>query len=278
MRIISICPSNTELLHYLGLTSKLVGVDDFSDWPKSIENLPRLGPDLSIDMDKLQSLAPELVLASLSVPGMEKNIAELERRSIPHVIYNPQSLSDIQNDLFDLGKRTDTLAEATKVIEWMKNEITQYEKISNSIKKRKKVYFEWWPKPVFTPGKVNWLTEIANLAGGENVFQDVELASVQTTWEDVVSRKPDIIGMVWVGVKTEKMKISHIQKREGWDHLETNLRTELFKLEESLFCRPSPRLIIGMKRLAALVHPNHFPAFLPEEEESYIEKLQVTRT
>ncbi|WP_144698356.1 cobalamin-binding protein [Fictibacillus phosphorivorans] len=276
MRIISICPSNTELLHYLGLTSQLIGVDDFSDWPKDIEKLPRLGPDLSIDMNKLQSLEPDLVLASLSVPGMEKNIEELERRRIPHVIYNPQSLTDIQKDLLDLGKRTNKMAEAKKATEWMKDEINQYEKISNSIKNRKKVYFEWWPKPIFTPGKVNWLTEIAYLAGGENLFQDVELASVQTTWEDVVRRKPDIIGMVWVGVKTDKMQISHIQKREGWDHLETDLRTEIFKLEESLFCRPSPRLIIGMKRLAALIHPNDFPVFLPEEEESYIKKLQVT--
>ncbi|MBH0171106.1 cobalamin-binding protein [Fictibacillus sp. 18YEL24] len=276
MRIISICPSNTELLHYLGLTSQLIGVDDFSDWPKDIEKLPRLGPDLSIDMNKLQSLEPDLVLASLSVPGMEKNIEELERRRIPHVIYNPQSLTDIQKDLLDLGKRTNKMAEAKKATEWMKDEINQYEKINNSIKNRKKVYFEWWPKPIFTPGKVNWLTEIAYLAGGENLFQDVELASVQTTWEDVVRRKPDIIGMVWVGVKTDKMQISHIQKREGWDHLETDLRTEIFKLEESLFCRPSPRLIIGMKRLAALIHPNDFPVFLPEEEESYIKKLQVT--
>ncbi|WP_416729380.1 cobalamin-binding protein [Fictibacillus sp. JL2B1089] len=276
MRIISICPSNTELLHYLGLTSQLIGVDDFSDWPKDIEELTRLGPDLSIDMNKLQSLEPDLVLASLSVPGMEKNIEELERRRIPHVIYNPQSLTDIQKDLLDLGKRTNKMAEAIKVSEWMKNEISQYEKISSSIKNRKKVYFEWWPKPIFTPGKVNWLTEVAYLAGGENLFQDVELASVQTTWEDVVRRKPDIIGMVWVGVKTDKMQISHIQKREGWDHLEADLRTEIFKLEESLFCRPSPRLIIGMKRLACLIHPNDFPVFLPEEEESYIKKLQVT--
>lgn len=264
------------MLHYLGLTSQLIGVDDFSDWPKDIEELTRLGPDLSIDMNKLQSLEPDLVLASLSVPGMEKNIEELERRRIPHVIYNPQSLTDIQKDLLDLGKRTNKMAEAIKVSEWMKNEISQYEKISSSIKNRKKVYFEWWPKPIFTPGKVNWLTEIAYLAGGENLFQDVELASVQTTWEDVVRRKPDIIGMVWVGVKTDKMQISHIQKREGWDHLEADLRTEIFKLEESLFCRPSPRLIIGMKRLACLIHPNDFPVFLPEEEESYIKKLQVT--
>ncbi len=80
MRLISICPSNTELLAYLGLTSQLVGIDDYSDWPTSIQNLPRLGPDLSIRMDEVEALNPDLVLASLSVPGMERNIDQLVKR------------------------------------------------------------------------------------------------------------------------------------------------------------------------------------------------------
>ncbi|MFG6497210.1 cobalamin-binding protein [Fictibacillus sp. UD] len=276
MRLISICPSNTELVHFLGITSQLVGVDDFSDWPAEIEKLTRLGPDLSINMDKLQSLEPDLVLASLSVPGMEKNVEELKRRDIPHVVYNPQSLTDIQNDLLDLGQRTNKMLTARHMVDWMIKEVRSYEKISRSIKNRRKVYFEWWPKPVFTPGKVNWLTEIAYLAGGQNLFEDVELASVQTTWDDVVNRKPDMIGMVWVGVKTDKMQPSHIKKRDGWEVLES-YQTEIVKLEENLFCRPSPRLIFGLKRLAALIHPNDFPPFLPKEEETYIKKLQAIR-
>lgn len=275
MKLISICPSNTELLHFLGATPDLIGIDDFSDWPSEVEQLPRLGPDLSIDMNKLEALEPDLVLASLSVPGMEKNIEELNKRNIPHVIYDPQSLTDIQNDLLDLGKRLNRLNVANHAVNWMKNEIEEYKRISDTLHVRKKIYFEWWPKPVFTPGKINWLTEISRLAGGMNIFEDVELASVQTTWEDVVGRKPDLIGMVWVGVKTDKMNPSHIKKREGWDILNAH-RTEIKKLEESLFCRPSPRLIFGLKRLAALIHPDDYPAFLPEQEEMYMKELQVT--
>jgi iron complex transport system substrate-binding protein len=140
--------------------------------------------------------------------------------------------------------------------------------------RQKKIYFEWWPKPIFTPGKTNWLTEIAELAGCINVFRDVELASVQTTWEDVVNREPDIIGMVWVGVKTAKMQPEHIRKRSDWDVLEQELNTEIIKLEEALFCRPSPRLIFGLKRLASLVHPDLYPEFKSSDEEKYIKKLQ----
>ena len=88
----------------LGLIDQLVAVDDFSDWPKSINALPRLGPDLSIDMDKLESHEPDLVLASLSVPGMEKNIEELVKRKIPHIMLDPQSLDDIAEDLLTVEK------------------------------------------------------------------------------------------------------------------------------------------------------------------------------
>src|SRR5437016_1709707 len=84
---------------FLGLTHLLVGVDDFSDWPESIASLPKLGPDLSINMDLVEELRPDIVLASLSVPGMEKNVKALVDRGIPHIVLNPQSLNDIEKDL-----------------------------------------------------------------------------------------------------------------------------------------------------------------------------------
>src|SRR6478752_2697965 len=105
MKLISICPSNTELVGYLGLTSSLIAVDNYSDWPEEVSSLPRLGSDLNIDLDMVEALKPDLVLASLSVPGMERNIEELEKRKLPYVVYNPNSLEDIRQNLQDLGQR-----------------------------------------------------------------------------------------------------------------------------------------------------------------------------
>lgn len=144
MRLISICPSNTELLAYLDLTTHLVGVDDFSDWPSSILELPRLGPDLSIRMDDVESLKPDLVLASLSVPGMEKNVEELKKRGIPHVVYNPNSLSDIKDNLIDLGKRTNKEAKAAKVVEKFEMILQEYTQKAQEVSKPR-LYWEWWP-------------------------------------------------------------------------------------------------------------------------------------
>jgi iron complex transport system substrate-binding protein len=259
MRLISICPSNTELAAYLGLKDNLVALDDFSNWPEDISHLPRLGPDLSINMDLLETYKPDLVLASLSVPGMEKNVNELIKRNIPHIVFDPQSFQDIADNLVLLGKATGKEKETIHTIEKYHHIITTYKEIAATIIQPNTVYFEWWPNPIFTPGKINWLTELSQLAGAKNIFDDVELASVQTTWEDVHRRNPEHICLSWVGVKQSKMKREHVLKRKDAANLQAVQNGHIHLLEEELFCRPSPRLLVGLQKLAYLLHPELFP-------------------
>lgn len=259
MRLISICPSNTELAVYLGVKENLVALDDYSDWPEDLSHLPRLGPDLSINMDLLETYKPDLVLASLSVPGMEKNVKELKDRNIPHIVFDPQSFQDIAENLVLLGEATGKEKETAHTIENYTNILTTYKEIAATIQQPKTVYFEWWPNPIFTPGKINWLTELSQLAGAKNIFDDVELASVQTTWEDVYRRNPEHICLSWVGVKQSRMKREHVLKRKDAQDLQAVQNGHIHLLEESLFCRPSPRLIVGLQKLAYLLHPEPFP-------------------
>ncbi|MGO4888948.1 cobalamin-binding protein [Anaerobacillus sp. MEB173] len=264
MRIISICPSNTELLGYLGLTSQIVAVDDYSDWPKEVHNLPRLGPDLDIDMDKLESLQPDLVVASLSVPGMEKNVEALKERNIPHVVFNPNSLDEIAANLLELGKMTNSENKAKQVAARYNEIIEQYRDIAKSVAPTS-LYWEWWPKPIFTPGESNWLTIISELAGGTNIYSDHQQASVQTNWEDVRKRNPDHICLVWVGVQQEKVKPELVKQRPGWTELQAIKDNKIYVLDEPLFCRPSPKLITGLTKIASIIHPNAYPAFDGED-------------
>ncbi|HSP23229.1 MAG TPA: cobalamin-binding protein [Planococcus sp. (in: firmicutes)] len=254
MRIVSICPSNTELLAFLDAEHLLVGVDDYSDWPKPIDSLPRLGPDLAIRMDELQALRPDLVLASLSVPGMEKNIEELKRRKIPHLILNPQSLDEIGNDLLAVGEACGI--DALPVYSAYQQVIEEIKKRSAAAETRPSLYWEWWPKPVFTPGNINWLSEISEITGGRNTFSDIESANIQTDWADVEKRDPDYILLAWVGIMTSKVKPELVRKRPGWDKMKAHGKIHI--MEEELYCRPSPRLIEGAIKLGKLIHPKLF--------------------
>lgn len=258
MRVVSICPSNTELLAYLDALSYLVGIDDFSDWPESIQSLPRLGPDLSIRMDDLEALNPDLVLASLSVPGMEKNIDELNKRKIPHIVLNPQSLNDIANDMRIVAKALNIEEKGIQISDAYLEQINIFKATALKANTKPKLYWEWWPKPVFTPGNINWLTEVSQLTGGENLFSDVELASVQTDWEDVYIRNPDYICLAWVGVSKKRVNPAIVKKRPNWDQLSAVVNNRILILEEYLYCRPSPRLIQGIYKLGKILHPNQY--------------------
>ncbi|GGE62329.1 cobalamin-binding protein [Priestia taiwanensis] len=259
MRIISICPSNTELMAYLDCLHMLVGVDDYSDWPESVKDLPRLGPDLCINMNLVERLQPDLVVASLSVPGMERNIEELEKRRISHIVLNPQSLEDISNDLLTLAAKLGIQEKGEQVVARYRDFLAEYRNISATIQEKQTLYWEWWPKPVFSPGKVNWLTEISELAGGVNIFQDEDVASVQTGWETIRKKNPAHICLAWVGVQTNKMNPAIVAKREGWNEIEAIQKGHIHIMEESLYCRPSPRLLLGLKKVAALIHPEKYP-------------------
>ncbi len=254
MRVISLCPSNTEIMEFLELTDLLVGVDDFSDWPESVKTLPQLGPDLSINLDLVEELKPDLVLASLSVPGMEKNIEGLDARNIPYIVLNPQSLADIENDLITTANALYMPERGQEAAARFRSRLENIKQKAAGIGQRPKLYWEWWPKPVFTPGSINWLTEVSEAAGAENTFKDVELASVQTDWDDVKSRNPDYICVAWVGVRKQKVKIELIINRPGWEELEAVRNDRILILEEELYCRPSPRLLDGLEKLYHLIH------------------------
>lgn len=260
MRIVSLCPSNTELLGFMGLSSSIVGVDKYSDWPESIEGLPRLGSDMDINIDAVEELKPDLILASLTVPGMEKNIEGLKERNLPYIVLNPNSLADIGHNMLTVGEATDKLVQAKAALDKYQQQLDRYAELSKRVEQKPNLYWEWWPKPVFTPGGGNWLTEISELAGARNVYADDPRASVKTDLEDVLSRVPDYILLAWVGVKAQHVKPDSVKQRPNWSQLQAVQQDRIRIMEEPLYCRPSPRLIVGLEKLAAFLHPDVFPA------------------
>jgi len=255
-RIISICPSNTELLDALGLMDRVVGIDDYSDWPaEKVKDLPKLGPDLNINMDKLQELKPDLVIASLSVPGMEKNVYRLEQLQIPTLVLNPKSIEDIYDDIRTLGEHCGVEARASELI-------TELQAIVRSVKERAssrtttpRLYWEWWPRPMISPGNLNWLTAISELAGAVNLFHDKPGDSYTAAPEEIIERAPDYIFAVWCGVHADKVKPSMITEREGFATVPAVEQNRVYVLEEGLYCRPSQRLFQGLQDLVDLIHP-----------------------
>ena len=123
MRIVSLCPSNTEILACLGLTKQIVGVDHYSDWPNEVQYLPNLGSELQINMEKVKKLEPDLIVASLSVPGMEKVVEEVKMLPFPYLVLDPHSIQDIYETIETVGVATDRVQEAQQLIAAMKSQL-----------------------------------------------------------------------------------------------------------------------------------------------------------
>lgn len=252
-RIVSLCPSNTELVHALGLSERLVGIDDWSDWPPEVHGLPRVGPDLSIDMERVEALKPELVVASLTVPGMEKNLAALEARRLPYVVFAPHSLGDIWMDLRILGRLTGTEARAEATIAGLQERIQRVRRAAETRAYRPRVYWEWWPRPLFCPGKQNWLTPISELAGCRSVTAHVDAAAARPSPQEIAAADPEYIFLAWTGVATHKVRPEVLLRRPGWERISAVRHGRVHVMEEGLYCRPSPRLIDGLEHLMVLL-------------------------
>ncbi|MGE5702394.1 MAG: cobalamin-binding protein, partial [Clostridia bacterium] len=245
MRIVSLCPSNTEILYELGLGDQVVGLDDHSDWPLEWQHLPRVGPDLTIDMDKVEALSPDLIVASLSVPGMERNVEELKRRNLPHVVLNPAHLDEIPEDMRLVGKAAGIKERAEQAAARFTQRLEALRQSAANTIEKPRLYWEWWPNPIYTPGRGNWLTDISELAGGVNVFADYHEANVKATREMVAERDPEHICIVWCGIELRRIKREMVTNRIEWTEMTAIKRGQVHLLEEGLFCRPSPRILDG---------------------------------
>ncbi|MFY0544744.1 cobalamin-binding protein [Brevibacillus sp. H7] len=256
MRIVSICPSNTEMLYLLGLGEQVIGLDDHSDWPREWQHLPRVGPDLTIDMDKVEALQPDLVVASLSVPGMEKNVEALTARNLPHIVLNPSRIADIPADIRELGEATGREKEAEQLASRFVEKVESIRQATSRVTYRPKLYWEWWPNPIYTPGRENWLTDVSEIAGGVNIFADYPVDNVKATREMVLERNPDHICVVWCGIELKRIKPAMITERPEWQEAAAIRNNRVHLLEEGLYCRPSPRLLDGLEHLVQLIHPH----------------------
>ena len=251
MRIVSLACSNTEIVHALGCSDLLVGVDDHSDWPPEVvDPLPKVGPDLEIDVEKVAALEPDLVLATLTVPGHEKVVARLEAAGLPFIAPEPTSIADVYRDIRDIAARLGVPERAEEVVAEMRAEL---EAGSADGAARPSILVQWWPKPVITPGRLSWATEVIEAAGGRAVLGDEEIKSRPMEDAEVAERAPDAVVLSWCGVHPDKYRPDVVLGNEAWQELPFVKEGRVFCIGEPYLGRPGPRLVEGVRRMREVV-------------------------
>jgi len=249
MRLISLTSSNTEIVWALGCLDWLVGVDSNSDFPPEVAQIERVGPDLQIDLGTVVALKPDLVLASLSVPGMERVIEGLERRKIPHIILDPETLQDVYADVETVARLLAVERQGQHVVRAMRWMMAKARGSLPNWIRPPRVMVEWWPKPMIAAGKRSWVTQMLWALGAENAFAHLDVRSKPLSKEEVEEAQPDLIAVSWCGAR--KLRPEIVLKREL--DIPALRNRQVFVLEEAYLGRPGPRLAEGVKKLADLL-------------------------
>lgn len=254
--LISICPSNAEAIAALGCFDRVVACEASSDFPPEVEQLERLGPDLGVDLDRIREiaeiaeLAPGLlVVSSLSVPGMERNVTGLRARGIAQLVLAPRSITDVLVELELLGRVLGVEANAAAVIADMRAQIVELEQ-ARAGRPPLRVYLEWWPRPMFSPGADCYSNELIALAGGVNVFGDRPGSSLEVLPADLLAADPELCFVSWCGVAADKLDVNRLIDRPGLESLAAARPGRVFPLDERFAGRPGPRMLEAARIMA----------------------------
>ncbi|MFH1183546.1 MAG: cobalamin-binding protein [Chloroflexota bacterium] len=254
-RIVSLAPSNTEILFALGAGSQLVGRDSFSDHPAEALNVPDVGGGfMALNMELIVSAAPDVVLASPLTPP--EQLADLENVGLTvHVVPNPATFDELYANLRSVAELTGHEAQGEALLTALKGRVDAITAQVAEAAEKPLVYYELDatdPNAPYTSGPGTFVDLLIRSAGGVNFGADLGAEWVQVSVEELLARQPDVIILgdyTYGGVTPEQ-----VRARAGWDALAAVQENRIFTFDDNLVSRPGPRLVDGLEAMAKLLH------------------------
>ncbi|MCK4366500.1 MAG: ABC transporter substrate-binding protein [Thermoplasmata archaeon] len=248
-RIISLAPSNTEILFALGLDDKVVGVDQASNYPLEAQNKTVVGGYFGgYNLEVITVLDPQLILAS-SI-NSEELIGELENRSFAVVVLDASDIDGVFDDIELVGSITSAASEAQGLISNLTARVETITNLTLGVE-TPSVYIEL-DNNLWTYGPGSFGDDLLGLAGGENIAGSMGSPWVKLDEEFVVSSSPQVIITVFTPVE-------EIKSRPGWSDIPAIQNDKVFAIDGDLISRPGPRIVDGLEELAHVIHPELFP-------------------
>lgn len=256
-RIVSLAPSNTEILFAIGAGNQVVGRDELSDFPEEAKDVTNIGSTFdALNTELIVSLNPDLVLAAeINPPEQVKQLEDLGLTV--YYLKNPTTLEEMYGNLELLAQMTGHQGEAATLIESLKARVAAVDEKIAPLSSRFSVFYELDatdPSKPFTAGKGTFITQLIDRAGGYNIASDLE-GYPQLSLEQVVAADPAfiILGNARYGVTPES-----IAQRPGWENLSAVKNGQIFPFNDDLVSRPGPRLVDALEELAKLLRPELF--------------------
>ncbi len=251
-RIVSLTPSNTEILCALGAAGRLVGISAYCDYPEEIAHLPRVARFIDADGDAIAKLRPDLVVTSSHL--QKAIVADLVERDLAVLALNPTSLEEVFRDIVLLGVLVGADARGHALVAHMRAQVDDVVTRARALTRRPRVYLEEWGKPLIPAGW--WLAEFIELAGGVNALPQVDSrrhsSERRIDLAAIADADPELILVSWPGVRSDTPRRRALERPE-WREVAAVRSGHVYTLDDRLLHRPGPRVIEGLRAIAGYV-------------------------
>ncbi len=254
-RIITLEPSNAEIALTLGLKKEIVGTDASTfqytpaPWKSELKGLKNIGPSYpGINLEDIVAAKPDLVIAATGIKGL----SSLSQYHIPVLILNPASINGVYHDMMLVGEATGKTAKATAVVNTMKSDINAIEADVKATTARPTVFYDLGG--LYTAGPDSFVNSLIDMAGAVNVGANLSTQQYpEVTDEQVVKADPEDI----IIDPTSGTTISQEEHLAGFSVISAVQTGRVWYVPNSSYVNePSPALVMGLKELVKLFHPN----------------------
>jgi len=263
-RIISMGPSNTEILAALGLADRIIAADTYS------KNIPGLTKDVQFfDMlapngERIMNLSPDVIFVTGMCKAGGVNPFKMLVDMGTCVIYIPSSSSidEIKEDVRFIAKVMDAVEKGEAIVVNMESEIDRIKAIGETITDRKTVYFEIASSPyLYSFGKGVFLNEMLEIIGAENILAD-KVSWVAVADEVILKKNPDVILTNVTGTPANNSALGEpvktIMSRPGWGNMAAVQNRDVYYIDADASSRPSHNIVITLQEMAKVVYPEKY--------------------
>jgi len=254
-RIMSLAPSNTEILFALGLGDRVVGVTEQCNYPPEVSEKESIGGFCTPDIEKIIALRPDLILAS-SIHAKEI-IPALEERGLTVFALVPENLDEILEDIQMVGKITGEEDEASVLVAQVESRIKAGTDKTQGLKERPKVFYITWHEPLWSVGSGTIIHELIEKAGGENIFQDIT-GHKMVNLETVIARNPEVIIACTGHGEAEDKPFEWARSESRLGVIEARRNDRVYQVDADLVSRAGPRVVDALEWFGYFIHPEFF--------------------